>query len=186
MQEAFALWLSQWQSIYDEDASTTERVGSSGSASSPAADKLARQVLQGIHDSWWLVSIVDNNYVDDSADVLDIFREAVLEAMPPPALRVRVRELELQAVALRDAHARLAEEHARVVAELATASDAERRAIAENTLLKSQLQALRGLGRQTQQSEIALSPVPLSRTVDSLAAALGRPTLPVLGPSMRL
>ena len=42
--EAFGLWLSEWGSLYEQ-----------GSAS--------HKLLQSIHDSWWLVSVVDNDYV---------------------------------------------------------------------------------------------------------------------------
>ncbi|KIZ07768.1 5,10-methylenetetrahydrofolate reductase [Monoraphidium neglectum] len=42
--EAFGLWLSEWGALYEE--------------ASPS-----RQLLQTIHDTWWLVSVVDNDYV---------------------------------------------------------------------------------------------------------------------------
>lgn len=42
--EAFGLWLSEWGALY-EDGSTS------------------KQLLQTIHDTWWLVSVVDNDYV---------------------------------------------------------------------------------------------------------------------------
>ncbi|GBF91075.1 5,10-methylenetetrahydrofolate reductase [Raphidocelis subcapitata] len=42
--EAFGLWLTEWGALYEE-----------GSPS--------RKLLQRIHDTWWLVSVVDNDYV---------------------------------------------------------------------------------------------------------------------------
>lgn len=42
--EAFDLWLTEWGALYEE-----------GSPS--------RKLLQRIHDTWWLVSVVDNDYV---------------------------------------------------------------------------------------------------------------------------
>jgi hypothetical protein len=42
--EAFGLWLSEWGSLYPE--------------ASPA-----RALLAGIASTWWLVSVVDNDYV---------------------------------------------------------------------------------------------------------------------------
>jgi methylenetetrahydrofolate reductase (NADPH) len=55
--EAFALWRSQWQTLYPEDSQ-------------------AWAVLQEIQDSYWLVNVVDNDFVNG-----DIFKalEAVLE-----------------------------------------------------------------------------------------------------------
>lgn len=42
--EAFALWLSHWAAIYDDD--------------SPASD-----VIHDIHDSYFLVNLVDNDFL---------------------------------------------------------------------------------------------------------------------------
>jgi methylenetetrahydrofolate reductase (NADPH) len=42
--EAFALWESEWGSCYPEGSSS-------------------RQLLQHIKDTWYLVSVVDNDYV---------------------------------------------------------------------------------------------------------------------------
>lgn len=50
--EAFDLWLTEWGSLYEE-----------GSTS--------RQVLQDIRDNWYLVSVVDNDYV--SGDLFSVF-----------------------------------------------------------------------------------------------------------------
>jgi len=130
MQEAFALWLSQWQSLYDE---------------SSTPDAQARRVIQGIHDSWWLVSIVDNEYVDSAADVFAVFRDVVLESLSPEGLRARVSELEAEAAALREEQARLRSEHTHTAAELAVAAEAARREGAENARLRQQLLTLRGV-----------------------------------------
>ena len=43
--EAFQLWLTEWASLYDE--------GSKG-----------KEVIQGIVDNWYLVSLVENDYVN--------------------------------------------------------------------------------------------------------------------------
>ena len=130
LQEAFALWLSQWQSLYDE--------------SSAAPDAQARRVIQEIHDSWWLVSIVDNEYVDSAADVFSVFRDVVLESLSPEGLRARVSELEAEAAALREEQARLRSDYARTAAELEAAAEAARREGTENARLRQQLLALRG------------------------------------------
>jgi len=54
--EAFALWASQWQSIYPEGS-------------------VAWKLIQSIMDTWYLVNVVDNDYV--SGDIFAFF-EAVL------------------------------------------------------------------------------------------------------------
>ena len=54
--EAFALWLLQWQAIYEEE--------------SEAADLISR-----IHDEYYLVNIVDNDYVN--GDIFRIFDDAL-------------------------------------------------------------------------------------------------------------
>ncbi len=55
--EAFALWLSQWQSIYD-----------SGSSS--------HALIQEIHDTYFLVNMVDNDYVH--GDIFAVFERMSL------------------------------------------------------------------------------------------------------------
>lgn len=50
--EAFALWKSQWQSIYPEDSS-------------------AHKLLQTVHDTFWLINIVDNDFI--KGDIFAIF-----------------------------------------------------------------------------------------------------------------
>ena len=42
--EAFALWKTQWQSIY-------------------ARDSEGWQTIQQLHDSFWLICLVDNDYI---------------------------------------------------------------------------------------------------------------------------
>ena len=153
-QEAFGLWLTQWQSIYD----------SSGSV---AADVAARRVLQSIHDGWWLVSIVDNNYVDDSADVFDVFREVVSPG------------------ALRDAHAHLSREYSRVLTELTLSRDSERRMAAENEQLKKQLLLLRGEPQMAQNVGVdsgrglGYVQTPLHTSLRALPGDSGKRVLPV-------
>lgn len=52
--EAFALWISQWQALYG--------VGTPSYA-----------LLQEIHDQYFLVNIVDNDYV--KGNIFDIFEK---------------------------------------------------------------------------------------------------------------
>ena len=58
-EESFALWLKQWASIYDED--------------SPSHDLIHR-----IHDTYFLVAVVDNDFV--SGDVFGVFEAALKRA----------------------------------------------------------------------------------------------------------
>lgn len=61
--EAFALWLSLWGSLYE--------------SASPAAG-----VIRDIHDSYFLVSIVDNDFV--TGDIWSIFADAATTATAAP------------------------------------------------------------------------------------------------------
>lgn len=54
--EAFELWLSQWAALYDEGSSSY-------------------QVIRSIHDTYFLLNVVDHNY--KNGDLLAIFREVV-------------------------------------------------------------------------------------------------------------
>ena len=58
--EAFALWRTIWADAYDEDSET-------------------RALLDDIHDTYFLVSVVDNDYV--SGDIWRVFSEAAPAAM---------------------------------------------------------------------------------------------------------
>jgi hypothetical protein len=53
--EAFELWQSQWAAIYDEDS-------------------LAREVVEDIHDAYFLVNLVDNDFIH--GDVFAVFEDA--------------------------------------------------------------------------------------------------------------
>lgn len=54
--EAFALWSSQWQSIYEPNSPSFK-------------------LLQEVVDSFWLVNVVDNNYVN--GDIFALFEELI-------------------------------------------------------------------------------------------------------------
>jgi methylenetetrahydrofolate reductase (NADPH) len=59
--EAFALWLSVWAGIYDDESE-------------------AKRVLYDIHNAYFLVSIVDNDFVN--GDIWSIFDEATARISP--------------------------------------------------------------------------------------------------------
>ena len=56
--EAFALWLQQWASIYEEGSE-------------------ARELLHEIHDGYFLVSVVDNDFASPDADIFRVFEHAL-------------------------------------------------------------------------------------------------------------
>lgn len=59
--EAFDLWKQQWQSLYEEGS-------------------VSWNVIQQIHDEYFLVSVVDNNYINSS--LFDMFDEALQKLRP--------------------------------------------------------------------------------------------------------
>mgnify|MGYP001082917213 FL=1 len=61
--EAFELCTSQWASIYEEGS-------------------VSRQIIETIHDTYFLVNIVDNDYIN--CKMLDMF-ERLLERLNAPA-----------------------------------------------------------------------------------------------------
>ncbi|KAK4534421.1 hypothetical protein CDCA_CDCA01G0446 [Cyanidium caldarium] len=56
--EAFALWIQNWASIYDHEQGTP-------------AEQRSVQLIRDIHDTFWLVNVVDNNFV--SGDIFKVF-----------------------------------------------------------------------------------------------------------------
>ena len=58
--EAFELWLSHWSSALDAEV---------------PEEKKAKEVIQEIHDTWFLVNLVDNDYVDEASDIFAIFKK---------------------------------------------------------------------------------------------------------------
>lgn len=60
--EAFELWLSQWASAYEDG--------------SPA-----KSIVQDIHDSFFLVNIVDNDFVGEETDIFTVFKDVITRSM---------------------------------------------------------------------------------------------------------
>jgi methylenetetrahydrofolate reductase (NADPH) len=54
--EAFGLWLSQWKSIYEEGSESAK-------------------LVQSVHDSYWLVTIVDHDYIN--GNIFSVFNSAI-------------------------------------------------------------------------------------------------------------
>ena len=57
--EAFALWLSKWKKLYD-------------------ADSESASLIQSIHDSWFLINIVDNDYVQPGRSAIYLLFDQVI------------------------------------------------------------------------------------------------------------
>lgn len=86
--EAFELWLTQWATAYEEGTP-------------------ARQVIQDIHDTFFLVNIVDNNFTGDEGegeggeegeaggkDIFSVFRTVILRDMSGEELAAYTTETE--------------------------------------------------------------------------------------------
>jgi hypothetical protein len=80
-----------------------------------AARARARGLLTGVHDTYWLVNIVDQSYHVEESDVFAIFRRLVSNSMGEAELRTRVVELEGGVAALRDDLLRAGELHQRTL-----------------------------------------------------------------------
>jgi len=83
--EAFELWTSQWAQIYKSDK---QDIG-------PEEENSIR-VLEKIRDTWFLVNIVDNDYVSETSDIFDVFKKVILDDMSSEQLRQRVETLEAE------------------------------------------------------------------------------------------
>jgi methylenetetrahydrofolate reductase (NADPH) len=121
-QEAFELWRSQWMSACQGDG-----------------DVEARRLIQSIHDSYWLVNVVDNEFVDPAADIFAIFREVVIDALPVAELRSQLLRLEADNASLRAELVSMQDEKGAREAELLRAQVAQRAAEAEARALRRQL-----------------------------------------------
>ena len=64
-EECFSLWLTQWASIYEEE--------------SPS-----RELIESIHGSFFLVAVVDDNYID--GDIFAFFDAALATLRTDAAL----------------------------------------------------------------------------------------------------
>ncbi|GBG32138.1 Methylenetetrahydrofolate reductase [Hondaea fermentalgiana] len=84
--EAFELWLSQWAATYEESAE--------GGGMTSDRDAQAVRVLRSIHDTWFLVNIVDNDYVNEESNIFEVFKTVILDEMSAKELRSRVDSLE--------------------------------------------------------------------------------------------
>lgn len=58
--EAYSLWLNQWQSLYDDESQSWS-------------------VIQNIHDNFYLVTLVDNDFVEGNC-LFDILRDVITKA----------------------------------------------------------------------------------------------------------
>jgi len=88
--EAFELWLSQWAAIYTP----------SNGLSQSSQEAQASRLLRTIHDTWFLVNIVDNDYVNEESDIFEVFKTVILDDMSASELRDRVDTLERENASL--------------------------------------------------------------------------------------
>lgn len=99
-------------------ASSALAVRGQGKPRSPESS--ARALLASISESYVLVNIVDNGYVD--GDIFAVFRDVISASMSPDQLRGRVRALESENAALREQLLALRDMQALADADQATAS----------------------------------------------------------------
>lgn len=125
--EAFELWLSQWQVIYNEDVEE---------------EAVARGVIQEIHDKWYLVNVVDNAYAETGSDIFQVFKEVVAEAMTEDELRAYSRALQEENVDLREQLERMRDLHLASARETKSMSEALSRAEQEKAELRARVREL--------------------------------------------
>ena len=141
--EAFELWRTVWRRLYDEeegkegssgrtdgaaDAVAAGHAADEGGADdavrqaaraiedeAKAARARARSLLTDVHNTYWLVNIVDQSYDVEESDIFAIFRRLVSNSMGEAELRTRVVELEGGVAALRDDLLRAGELHRRTL-----------------------------------------------------------------------
>lgn len=123
--EAFDLWLSAWASIYSD--------------ADNASDTVARRVLTDIHDSWYLINLVDNDFVSPTSDIFAILRETIAEGLSESELRLRVRDLEAEVARLREALRTAGDAIASNEVRLSAASERAASADAQNAQLRALL-----------------------------------------------
>ena len=69
--EAFQLWVEAWASVYDETSASYS-------------------LLWGIHDSFYLVNIVDEDYVD--GDIFKVFQEEEVRLATSEGMKIKIEE----------------------------------------------------------------------------------------------
>ena len=70
---------------------------------------------QHVHDTYWLVNVVDNAYADDKSDVFSVFRGVVWDNMDRDGLMEVARSLDRDNGRLREQLQRLSEVNVSVV-----------------------------------------------------------------------
>ena len=131
--EAFDLWLSRWAALYETDNDTSEDVNENDSSEefsllhqeeekrstrrdtesplhNPADFACAKQVIQEIHDNWFLVNMVNNDYVLDPHSLFRIFRSLAYDHMSEPELRRHIEYLEEENTKIKQAMLKLESE----------------------------------------------------------------------------
>merc|ERR1711871_494846 len=63
--------------------------------------KASRDALRHIHDTYYLVNVVDNGFTDTSSDALTLFTDIISERMSKAELQSRLQSLEVENAELR-------------------------------------------------------------------------------------
>lgn len=100
--EAFELWLSSWAALYRDALDDANSTANDIDACETKQAKInAVKTLTEIHDTWFLVNIVDNDYVSETNNIFEVFKAVILNEMSPDELRDRVNESEKRNALLR-------------------------------------------------------------------------------------
>lgn len=122
--EAFDLWLSRWAALYEAEVEASDEMHENYSSEefsllhqeeekrsirrdteSPSHDieefEKAKQVIHEIHDTWFLVNMVNNDYVTDPHSLFRLFRSLAYDHMSEGELRQHVEYLEGENTKLR-------------------------------------------------------------------------------------
>lgn len=104
-------------------------------------DAPSRHLLEEIHSTWFLVNVVDNNYVSDHSDVFAIFKRVISDEMGAAEMRTRVDELERANLRLRQQLGQMEQLHEGTARELDAAHEENAQLLAEVARLKGKLRA---------------------------------------------
>jgi hypothetical protein len=119
--EAFDLWISQWAEAYREPEHAA-----------------SRRLIESIHESYFLVNIVDNDYAGESANVFALFKRLVADGMSREQLRARIDELEAESCAASIELRRIRGMHAKALKRLRSAREDNAKLMAQNQSLRAQ------------------------------------------------
>jgi len=122
--EAFELWLTHWASIYKQD--TDEH-------------RTSKKLINNIHDTYFLVNILDNDFQNADSDIFRIFKQLVVHRLSKPELQTYTDELEEKVRKLRKKLLKTQRQNMEQAKELKKSEEECAQAMSENRKLKAQM-----------------------------------------------